>query len=216
MASPPGAGGSRYVGRVVDPDVRDDGETEPEVELNPSPRLAPAVTADDDRPSQPLLAESVVTTEPDPAAAPELGSRPDAARGAEMRERLLAKARAAELARHAAPSGLDAELESIGQKPEARTEEAEDFVAFRDIAPQAPVHILIIPKRCIPRIADTTPDDADLLGRMLAAAPAIARSAGVAESGYRLVINNGRDAGESVPHLHIHLLGGRAMQWPPG
>lgn len=94
--------------------------------------------------------------------------------------------------------------------------EAEDFVAFRDIHPQAPVHILIIPKRCIPRIGDATEADSGLLGRMLAAAPAIAQAAGVAESGYRLVINNGRDAGESVPHLHIHLLGGRAMQWPPG
>ena len=94
--------------------------------------------------------------------------------------------------------------------------EAEDFVAFRDIAPQAPVHILIIPRRCIPRIAEISVNDAGLLGRMLAAAPVIAREVGVAESGYRLVINNGRDAGESVPHLHIHLLGGRAMQWPPG
>jgi len=94
--------------------------------------------------------------------------------------------------------------------------EAEDFVAFRDIQPQAPVHVLIIPSRCIPRIGATTSEDAPLLGRMLAAAPEIARRCGVAESGYRLVINNGRDAGESVPHLHIHLLGGRAMQWPPG
>jgi histidine triad (HIT) family protein len=94
--------------------------------------------------------------------------------------------------------------------------EAEDFVAFRDINPQAPVHVLIIPRRCIPRIGETTPEDVGLLGRMLAAAPAIATAAGVGESGYRLVINNGRDAGESVPHLHIHLLGGRALQWPPG
>ena len=94
--------------------------------------------------------------------------------------------------------------------------EAADFVAFRDIQPQAPVHVLIIPRRCIARIAATTDEDAPLLGRMLVAAPEIARRCGLAESGYRLVINNGRDAGESVPHLHIHLLGGRAMQWPPG
>jgi len=94
--------------------------------------------------------------------------------------------------------------------------EAEDFVAFRDIQPQAPVHVLIIPSRCIPRIAEATAEDAPLLGRMLVAAPEIARRCGLAESGYRLIINNGRDAGESVPHLHIHLLGGRAMQWPPG
>jgi histidine triad (HIT) family protein len=102
------------------------------------------------------------------------------------------------------------------QIPADIVHEAEDFVAFRDINPQAPVHILIIPRRCIPRIGEMAAEDAGLLGRMLAAAPAIAEAAGVAESGYRLVINNGRDAGESVPHLHIHLLGGRAMQWPPG
>ena len=94
--------------------------------------------------------------------------------------------------------------------------EAEDFLAFRDVRPQAPVHVLIIPKRCIPRIATATGEDAALFGRMLAAVPEIAQRLGVAESGYRLVINNGPDAGESVPHLHIHLLGGRALHWPPG
>jgi histidine triad (HIT) family protein len=94
--------------------------------------------------------------------------------------------------------------------------EMEEFLAFRDINPQAPVHVLIIPKRCIPRIDEATAEDAALLGRMLAAVPEIARQCGVAESGYRLVINNGPDAGESVPHLHLHLLGGRALHWPPG
>lgn len=94
--------------------------------------------------------------------------------------------------------------------------EAADFLAFRDVHPQAPVHALIVPKRCIPRIAEAAAEDTALLGRMLAAAPEIARKLGVAETGFRLVINNGSDAGESVPHLHIHLLGGRAMQWPPG
>lgn len=94
--------------------------------------------------------------------------------------------------------------------------EADDFLAFRDVRPQAPVHVLIIPKRCIPRIAEAAASDAALLGKMLAAAPTIAQLCGVAESGYRIVINNGRDAGESVPHLHIHLLGGRALHWPPG
>jgi len=92
----------------------------------------------------------------------------------------------------------------------------EDFLAFRDVHPQAPVHALIVPKRVIPRISEAQAADADLLGRMLAAAPEIARRLGVAESGFRLVINNGRDAGESVPHLHIHLLGGRSLGWPPG
>ena len=72
------------------------------------------------------------------------------------------------------------------------------------------------PKRAIPRIAEATAEDAALLGRMLASAGEIARKLGVAESGFRLVINNGADAGESVPHLHIHLLGGRMLQWPPG
>lgn len=94
--------------------------------------------------------------------------------------------------------------------------ETDDFIAFHDAHPQAPVHILIIPRRAIPRIAEATSEDAALLGRMLASAAEIARKAGVAETGFRLVINNGADAGESVPHLHIHLLGGRMMQWPPG
>lgn len=94
--------------------------------------------------------------------------------------------------------------------------EADDFLAFRDVRPQAPVHVLIVPKRCIPRIAEASAEDAALLGRMLAATPQIAQRCGVDESGYRLVINNGRDAGESVSHLHIHLLGGRALHWPPG
>src|SRR6187431_2911565 len=83
--------------------------------------------------------------------------------------------------------------------------EADDFVAFHDVHPQAPVHILIVPKRAIPRIAEAQPDDAALLGRMLLASREIAEEAGLTEGGYRLVINNGRDAGESVPHLHIHL-----------
>ena len=91
-----------------------------------------------------------------------------------------------------------------------------DFIAFHDISAQAPVHVLIVPKRCIPRIALAAADDAALLGRMLLAAREIAAKLGVLESGYRLVINNGRDAGESVPHLHIHLLAGRPLGWPPG
>jgi histidine triad (HIT) family protein len=94
--------------------------------------------------------------------------------------------------------------------------EAEDFLAFHDANPQAPVHVLIVPKRVIPRIAEAADGDAGLLGRMILAAPKIAAELGVAATGYRLVINNGRDAGESVPHLHIHLLGGRKLEWPPG
>ncbi len=94
--------------------------------------------------------------------------------------------------------------------------ETDEFLAVQDVNPQAPIHILIVPKRVIPRIAQAQSEDAALLGRMLIASREIAEKAGVAETGYRLVINNGRDAGESVPHLHIHLLGGRALQWPPG
>ena len=94
--------------------------------------------------------------------------------------------------------------------------ETDEFLAFHDANPQAPVHVLIVPKRVIPRIAAATDGDAELLGRMLAATGEIAKKLGVAESGYRLVINNGPDAGESVPHLHIHLLGGRNLAWPPG
>jgi len=94
--------------------------------------------------------------------------------------------------------------------------ETDDFFACEDIAPKAPVHVLIVPKRVIPRIGDAVPSDAELLGRMLVASSEIARKLGILESGYRLVINHGPDAGESVPHLHIHMLGNRPMAWPPG
>lgn len=105
---------------------------------------------------------------------------------------------------------------AAGEIPACIVFEAEDFIAFHDVNPQAPVHVLIVPRRCIPRLAAAEPGHADLLGRMLLAAREIAQTTGVAESGYRIVINNGPDAGESVPHLHIHLLGGRGLQWPPG
>lgn len=94
--------------------------------------------------------------------------------------------------------------------------ETDELVAFRDVNPQAPIHVLIVPKKHIVRIGEAGDLDAELLGRLLLAAREVARKEGVSESGYRLVINNGRDAGESVPHLHLHLLGGRSLQWPPG
>lgn len=94
--------------------------------------------------------------------------------------------------------------------------EDDKCLAFRDISPQAPVHILVIPKKPIPRIAEAAPEDTPLLGYLLATAARIAKTEGLADSGYRLVINNGRDGGESVPHLHIHLLGKRPLAWPPG
>lgn len=94
--------------------------------------------------------------------------------------------------------------------------ETDEFFAFHDVRPQAPVHVLIVPKKVIPRVADAQAADAELLGKMLVASKEIAAKLGVADTGYRLVINNGPDAGETVPHLHIHLLGGRALGWPPG
>lgn len=89
-------------------------------------------------------------------------------------------------------------------------------LAFRDIGPKAPVHILVIPKKDIARVSEARAEDEPMLGHLLTVAAEIARKEGIDATGYRLVINKGRDAGESVPHLHVHLLGGRAMAWPPG
>ena len=89
-------------------------------------------------------------------------------------------------------------------------------LAFRDLHPQAPVHVLIVPKQPIPRIAAASSGDQLLLGHLLLKAADVAEKVGLKPSGYRLVINNGRDGGESVPHLHCHILGGRQMTWPPG
>jgi len=94
--------------------------------------------------------------------------------------------------------------------------ETDEFIAFHDVNPQAPVHVLIVPKRVIPRLAESAATDAELLGRMLVASREVAQKLGIVESGYRMVINSGRDGGETVPHLHMHLLGGRHMTWPPG
>jgi histidine triad (HIT) family protein len=89
-------------------------------------------------------------------------------------------------------------------------------LAFRDIRPAAPAHVLIVPKKVIPRIAEATPDDHAVLGHLLLKAAQVARELGLEKDGYRLVFNNGPHAGESVPHLHCHILGGREMAWPPG
>jgi len=89
-------------------------------------------------------------------------------------------------------------------------------VAFRDISPQAPVHVVVVPRKPVERIGVAGVADEAVLGRLLLAAAEVARREGIDESGYRLVINNGSHGGESVPHLHVHLLGGRQMQWPPG
>lgn len=92
--------------------------------------------------------------------------------------------------------------------------ESEDCIAFRDINPQAPVHVLVIPRAHIVSLNDAT--DAASVGRLALVAAEIAKSEGVAESGYRVVANTNRDGGQSVFHLHLHLLGGRSLAWPPG
>lgn len=94
--------------------------------------------------------------------------------------------------------------------------EDESVVAIRDINPQAPVHILVVPKRPIPRIGEAQLEDQAVLGHLLLKAGEVARSLGLDQTGFRLVINHGRDGGETVPHLHCHLLGGRPLGWPPG
>lgn len=94
--------------------------------------------------------------------------------------------------------------------------EDDDAIAFRDVNPQAPVHVLIVPKRLIPRLAEATEDDAVLLGKLLLASRNVAAKLDLLKSGYRVVINSGPDAGESVPHLHVHVLGKRTLAWPPG
>lgn len=91
-----------------------------------------------------------------------------------------------------------------------------DITAFRDINPQAPTHVLVIPNRHIESIADLGPGEAALLGRLVQVANDLARQEGIADSGYRVVTNRGPDAGQTVPHLHLHVLGGRALSWPPG
>jgi histidine triad (HIT) family protein len=93
--------------------------------------------------------------------------------------------------------------------------EDDDVVAFHDVNPQAPVHVLIVPKKVVPRLNEATDDDRALLGKLLLVARDLAKKLDLS-SGYRVVINSGPDAGESVPHLHVHLLGKRALAWPPG
>jgi len=93
--------------------------------------------------------------------------------------------------------------------------EDDEAIAFEDVNPQAPVHILIVPKAVIPRLAEANQADGATLGKLLLTAAEIAKKLGL-KGGYRVVINNGPDAGESVPHLHVHLLGNRALAWPPG
>ncbi|HXX53170.1 MAG TPA: histidine triad nucleotide-binding protein [Thermodesulfovibrionales bacterium] len=94
--------------------------------------------------------------------------------------------------------------------------EDETALAFKDINPQAPVHVLVIPKRHIPRVLDLGEEDHDLVGHLLMVANKIARDEGIAERGFRIVTNCNPESGQEVYHIHFHLLGGRYMHWPPG
>ena len=94
--------------------------------------------------------------------------------------------------------------------------EDDDVLAFHDVNPMAPVHVLVVPKRVIPRLAEATPNDEALLGKLIATTRIVAEKLDLLTTGYRVVINSGPDAGESVPHLHVHVLGKRQLGWPPG
>jgi Diadenosine tetraphosphate (Ap4A) hydrolase and other HIT family hydrolases len=93
--------------------------------------------------------------------------------------------------------------------------EDEQCICIRDIDPQAPVHVLVIPKKPIPRVGEAAAEDQAVLGHLLLKAAEVACQLNL-DAGYRIVINNGKNGGEAVPHLHVHVLGGRQMQWPPG
>jgi len=94
--------------------------------------------------------------------------------------------------------------------------EDEDVFAFHDINPQAPVHVLIVPRKHIPSLNEASEEEQILLGKMMLVAQKLAKELGVAENGYRLVLNTNRGAGQSIFHIHLHLLGGRLFHWPPG
>jgi histidine triad (HIT) family protein len=103
-----------------------------------------------------------------------------------------------------------------GEIPADRVLDTDDLVAFRDLEPRAPVHILIVPRAHIASLNEIEERDAELMGRLHVAARLIAEREGLAQTGWRIVINVGEDAGQSVGHLHLHLLGGRSLSWPPG
>jgi diadenosine tetraphosphate (Ap4A) HIT family hydrolase len=103
-----------------------------------------------------------------------------------------------------------------GELPADQVYEDELVIAIRDIAPRAPTHILLIPRRHIASAADLVESDGTLLGRLFAVSAQLAREAGIADAGYRLTSNIGRWGGQTVSHLHVHLMGGRAFDWPPG
>jgi histidine triad (HIT) family protein len=103
-----------------------------------------------------------------------------------------------------------------GEIPAKKVLENDHVVAFHDLNPHAPVHVLVIPKAHIVNVGSAGAEDAETLGQVLLACRAVAEATGVAESGFRVTLNTGPDAGQSVDHLHAHVLGGRALGWPPG
>ena len=105
---------------------------------------------------------------------------------------------------------------AAGQIPADVVHDGERVLAFRDISPQAPVHVLVIPKEHIASLAEAADGHGEILGEILLLARDLALAEGIAEAGFRTVINAGRDGGQSVDHLHLHLLGGRSLRWPPG
>ena len=105
---------------------------------------------------------------------------------------------------------------AAGEMPSTKIHEDENFVVFRDINPQAPTHVLIIPRRHIEKLTDLSEEDAELIGQMQLLANKIAEREGIVSGGFRTVFNCGEGAGQSVWHIHMHLLGGRPMLWPPG
>ncbi|HEX8637143.1 MAG TPA: histidine triad nucleotide-binding protein [Pyrinomonadaceae bacterium] len=105
---------------------------------------------------------------------------------------------------------------AAGEIPSAKVYEDADCVAFNDISPQAPTHVLIIPREHVASLAETGERHREMLGQLLLTAARIAREKGFAEDGYRIVVNTNRDGGQTVYHLHVHLLGGRSFVFPPG
>jgi histidine triad (HIT) family protein len=103
-----------------------------------------------------------------------------------------------------------------GEIPADIVYEDDDLVAFRDLNPQAPTHVLLIPRKPIPTLNEAGPEDAELIGRLFLAAARVAEQEGFAADGYRTVVNCNANGGQTVFHLHVHLLGGRPLQWPPG
>jgi len=104
----------------------------------------------------------------------------------------------------------------VGEIPAAKLHEDDLVIAFRDVAPHAPTHVLVIPVEHLTSVAELADEHGPMLARLFSVAAEIARQEGIAESGFRLVANTGPDAGQSVHHLHVHLLGGRPLSWPPG